>query len=100
MAPRSVRFGWRSRKLSDVVQSMGDQKFIILLHTGTGLPYGSHIRRTCYNPPRGPSADWWVLTTANAARTNGLTCLPEHGGVRENKFLVPQPLIDQRCLAF
>jgi hypothetical protein len=32
-----------------------------------------HIRRTGYNPPRGTSADWWVLTTANAAGANGLT---------------------------
>jgi hypothetical protein len=31
------------------------------------------------NPPRWPSADWWALTTANAAGTNGLTCLPKHG---------------------
>jgi hypothetical protein len=38
-----------------------------------------HIRKTGHNPPRGPSADWWVLTTANAAGTNGLTCLPKHG---------------------
>jgi hypothetical protein len=28
---------------------------------GIGLPYGSHIRRTCHNPSREPSADWWVL---------------------------------------
>jgi hypothetical protein len=34
--------------------------------------------RTGYNPPRGRSAVWWVLTTANAAGTNGLTCLPKH----------------------
>jgi hypothetical protein len=39
----------------------------------------------------GPSADWWVLTTANAAGTNGLTCLPKHGGARDNKFLVIHP---------
>jgi hypothetical protein len=26
----------------------------------------------------GPNAGWWVLTTANAAGTNGLTCLPKH----------------------
>ncbi|RVE53957.1 hypothetical protein evm_001360 [Chilo suppressalis] len=36
-----------------------------------------------HNPPRGPSADWWVLTTADAAETNGLTCLPKHGGARD-----------------
>jgi hypothetical protein len=41
------------------------------------------------NPPRGPSAGWWVLTTANAAGTNGLTCLPKHGGSRDNKFWSP-----------
>jgi hypothetical protein len=27
---------------------------------GTDLPYGLHIRRTGYNPPRGPIAGWWV----------------------------------------
>jgi uncharacterized membrane protein YhdT len=31
-----------------------------------------------HNPPRKPSADWWVLTTANAIGSNGLTCLPKH----------------------
>jgi hypothetical protein len=29
-----------------------------------------------------------VLTTANAAGTNGLTCLPKHGGARDDKVLV------------
>jgi hypothetical protein len=53
---------------------------------GTGLPYGLHIRRTGHSPPRGPSAGWWVLTTANAAGTNSLTCLPKHGGGQDNNF--------------
>ncbi|CAH0400269.1 unnamed protein product [Chilo suppressalis] len=44
------------------------------------------IGRLGHDPPRGPSADWWVLTTADAAGTNGLTCLPKHGGVRDSKF--------------
>jgi hypothetical protein len=39
----------------------------------TGLPFGLHIRRTGHNPPRRP-AGWWVLTTANAAGNNSLTC--------------------------
>jgi hypothetical protein len=56
-------------------------------------------RRTGHKPPRGPSAGWWALTTANAAGTNGLTCLPKHGGARDNKFLVTHPMTDQRCLA-
>ncbi|RVE44984.1 hypothetical protein evm_010348 [Chilo suppressalis] len=38
------------------------------------------IGRLGHDPPRGPSADLWVLTTADAAGTNGLTCLPKHGG--------------------
>ncbi|RVE41417.1 hypothetical protein evm_013928 [Chilo suppressalis] len=37
-----------------------------------------------HDPPRGPSADWWVLTTADAAGTNGLTCLPKHGEARNS----------------
>jgi hypothetical protein len=36
-----------------------------------------------------------VQTTANAAGTNGLTCLPKHGGARDNKFLVTRPMTDQ-----
>jgi hypothetical protein len=35
-------------------------------------PYGLHIRRTGHTP-REPSADWWVLTTANAAGTHPMT---------------------------
>jgi hypothetical protein len=53
-----------------------------------------------YSPSRGPSAGWWVLTTANAAGTNGLACLPKHGEARENKFLVTPPMTDQRRLTF
>jgi hypothetical protein len=30
-----------------------------------------------------------VLTTADAAGTNGLTCLPKHGRARDNKFWSP-----------
>jgi hypothetical protein len=56
---------------------------------GTGLPYGLHVRRTGHNLPRGLSADWWELTTANAAMTNDLTYLPKHEGVRDNKFWSP-----------
>jgi hypothetical protein len=68
----------------------------IIICWGTGLPYGLHIRT--HNPPRGPSVCWWVLTTANAAGTNGLTCLPKHGGARNNKFMVTHPKTDQQCL--
>jgi hypothetical protein len=64
---------------------------------GTGLPYGLHIRKRG-RTPRGPSADWWVLTTANAAGTNGLTCLLKHEGARDNKYLVTHPMTDQFCL--
>ncbi|RVE41395.1 hypothetical protein evm_013956 [Chilo suppressalis] len=34
------------------------------------------IGRLGHDPPRGPSADWRVLTTADAAETNGLTLQP------------------------
>ncbi|RVE45050.1 hypothetical protein evm_010307 [Chilo suppressalis] len=43
------------------------------------------IGRLGHDPPRGPSADWWVLTTADAAGTNGLMCLPKHGGARDRE---------------
>ncbi|RVE51482.1 hypothetical protein evm_003883 [Chilo suppressalis] len=52
------------------------------------------IGRLGHDPPRGPGADWWVLTTANAAGTNGLTYLPKHGGARDSKFLVTHPMTD------
>jgi hypothetical protein len=39
-----------------------------------------------------------VLTTANATGTNGLTCLPKHGGARDNNFLVAHPMAEQHCL--
>jgi hypothetical protein len=58
---------------------------------------GFHIKTTGHNPPRGPSAMRWVPTTA-AAGTNGLTCLPKHGAVRDNKFFVTHPMTDQCCL--
>jgi hypothetical protein len=47
-----------------------------------------------HNSPCGPSDNWWVLTSANAAGTNGLTCHPKHGGARENKFLGTHPMTD------
>jgi hypothetical protein len=41
-----------------------------------------------------------VLTTENAAGTNCLTCLPKHGGARDNNFLVAYDANDQRCFTF
>jgi hypothetical protein len=68
------------------------QFIIIISHYpncwGTGLPYGLHLRRTGHNPPSRPSASWWVLTTSNTAGTNGLACLPKHGGARITQLLV------------
>jgi hypothetical protein len=51
------------------------------------------------NPPRRPSADWWELTTAKTADTNGLTCLPKHGEARDINFLVTHPKTNKCCLA-
>ncbi|RVE41440.1 hypothetical protein evm_013910 [Chilo suppressalis] len=56
------------------------------------------IGRLGHDPPRGPSADRWVLTTADAAGTNGLTYLPKHGGARDSKFLVTHPMTDCETL--
>ncbi|RVE46276.1 hypothetical protein evm_009100 [Chilo suppressalis] len=47
------------------------------------------IGRLGHDPPRGASSDLWVLTTADAAGTNGLTCLPTHGGARDSNFWSP-----------
>jgi hypothetical protein len=62
---------------------LGHRPSLWITHKGNG-----------HNPPRGPSAGWQVLTTANAAGTDGLTCLPKHGGVQDNKFLVTHLMID------
>jgi hypothetical protein len=35
-----------------------------------------------------------MLTTTNAAGTNGLTYLPKHGGAWDNKLLVTHPMTD------
>ncbi|RVE48328.1 hypothetical protein evm_006988 [Chilo suppressalis] len=43
------------------------------------------IGRLDHDPPRGSSADWWVLTTADSAGTTALTYLPKHGGARDSK---------------
>jgi hypothetical protein len=63
---------------------------------GIGVPYELHMRRTGteHNLPRGSSDDWWVIATANAAGTNGLTRFPKHGGTRDNKFLVIRQMTD------
>jgi hypothetical protein len=39
-------------------------------------------------------------TVVSAAETDGLSCLPKHGGARDNKILVTHPMIDfcERCL--
>ncbi|RVE49088.1 hypothetical protein evm_006209 [Chilo suppressalis] len=53
-----------------------------MLETPINVPIGGarafpmdRIGRLGHNPPRGPSMDWWVLTTAEETGTNGLTCL-------------------------
>ncbi|RVE42904.1 hypothetical protein evm_012432 [Chilo suppressalis] len=52
------------------------------------------IGRLGHDPPRGPTADWRVLTTAEAAGANGLTCLSKHEGARDSKVLVTHPMND------
>jgi hypothetical protein len=66
--------------------------------TGGAQAFLMDIRRPGHNPPRRPSAGWWVLMTANASGTNGLTCLPKNGRAQDNKFLVTHPMTDQSCL--
>jgi hypothetical protein len=63
------------------------------------IPYGLPTRKMGHNPPRGPSTDWSVLTTANTAEINGLRCLRKHRGAQDNKFLVTHPMTNQCCLA-
>ncbi|RVE40413.1 hypothetical protein evm_014937 [Chilo suppressalis] len=47
------------------------------------------IGRLGHDQPRGPSADWWLLTTADAAGTNGFTYLPKHGELEIVNFWSP-----------
>jgi hypothetical protein len=56
-------------------------------------------KRTGHSPPHGLSADSWVLTTANAAGTNGLMCLPKQRA-RDDTFFITQPTstLCERCL--
>ncbi|RVE43368.1 hypothetical protein evm_011985 [Chilo suppressalis] len=63
-----------------------DIRFINVLTAGAQAFSMDGIGRLGHDPPRGPSADWRVLTTADAAGTNGLTCLPKHGGTRDRIF--------------
>ncbi|RVE42264.1 hypothetical protein evm_013072 [Chilo suppressalis] len=54
------------------------------------------LRLNVYTPEK-KLAYWRVLTTADAAGTNGLTCLPKHGGTRD---VVTHPMSDhcESCL--
>ncbi|RVE53010.1 hypothetical protein evm_002308 [Chilo suppressalis] len=56
--------------------------------------------RLGHDSPRGSNVDWRVLTTADAAGTDGLTCLPKHGETRDRRFLVTHPMTDhcESCL--
>ncbi|CAH0403655.1 unnamed protein product [Chilo suppressalis] len=88
---RFSHFPSSQSKLShDVTVTQIDQDFI---DSKTAFPMDG-IGRLGHDPPRGPSADWRVLMTAYAAGTNGLTCLPKHGGTRDSKFLVTHPMTD------
>ncbi|RVE42171.1 hypothetical protein evm_013179 [Chilo suppressalis] len=58
------------------------------------------IGRFGHDPPRGLNAYLRVLTTADAAGTNGLTSLLKHGGTRDRRFLAIHPMTDhcESCL--
>jgi hypothetical protein len=45
--------GWNWKQIIIIIS-------LLMSPLGTVLTYGLHIRRTGYNPPRGPSAGWWV----------------------------------------
>ncbi|RVE40995.1 hypothetical protein evm_014355 [Chilo suppressalis] len=62
------------------------------VHSGAQAFPMDEIGRSGDDPPCGPSADWRMLTTADAAGTNGLTCLPKHGGTRDRRFLITHPM--------
>jgi hypothetical protein len=69
-----------------------DFLIIIIPHCcSTGLPYALHERRT------GQSK---LITWAQCGLVGANDCkysLPNHGGARDNKFLVTNPMTDQCC---
>jgi hypothetical protein len=91
--------------VSNLGASQENFKIIIIHHQPINAPtagaqaflmdytYGERAMTQHAGPVR-----WWVLTTANAAETNGLTCFAKHGGTRDNKCLVTHSMTDQRCL--
>ncbi|RVE41620.1 hypothetical protein evm_013725 [Chilo suppressalis] len=83
----------------DLCHRQGEQPINVPTAGAQAFPMDG-IGRSGHDPPRGPSADRWVLTTANAAGTDGLTYLPKHGGARDSKFLVTHPKTDhcESCL--
>jgi hypothetical protein len=99
MATRSVRSACDRGSLATSVKisyRMGDQKLLLRAPPC----FGRHVKLSSHNSSRRPSADWWVLLTANAAGTNGLLCLLKHEGTRDNKVLVTHPMTDQRLLNY
>jgi hypothetical protein len=62
--------------------------------------YDDDDKQNGFNPRRGPSAGWWVPTTANVAGTNCLTCLPKHGGARRRSLNAgPSSSSIKQCLS-
>ncbi|RVE49897.1 hypothetical protein evm_005490 [Chilo suppressalis] len=63
-----------------------------------GLSY-DRIGELGHDPPREPSADWRVLTTADA-RDQRLNVPTKAGGTRDRRFLVTHPMADhcESCL--
>jgi hypothetical protein len=49
------------------------------------LPYRLHISRTGHNPPRGPSADWWVVVLKIVTKSSSSSPYPTKWG-RHNMF--------------
>jgi hypothetical protein len=62
----------------------------------TGLPYESPTRRTDHSPPRAPSADWWVLMTANS-RDQRLN-VPTEARRSTRQYIFGHPFNDRQTL--
>ncbi|RVE40317.1 hypothetical protein evm_015033 [Chilo suppressalis] len=78
-----------SQNSSFIFHSLGDLELAIII---ISLLMSPLLERLGHDPPHGPSADWRLLTTANVAGTNGLTCLPKHGGTRDSQSSNDRPL--------
>jgi hypothetical protein len=75
----------RSRCRDKISCSIDDKLFGQIVTTPCAI--AKILIATTHLGAKNGKADYIIIMTANAAVTNGLTCLPKHGGVRDKKIL-------------